>query len=253
VGLISNGVTIPENIANALMVNGVSVTQVIANGVTVWNQQLGPTYSPAYTAYMWVHAYAWSNEAPNNRVIPPFTATLTGYPNRTTTIGVAAPAQINSPGVAGYVGGVIDNNHILILDVDYWTGCRGTITVSSSAGTEYIIFTYLYENSGGAANSMFLYRNGSTTAEQNVGHNAMLNFTVGGVSFSIGSVRNDWLTDDGYGNITGTRRFGLYLNTSYVNFSGDMHITFSGFAIMHTNDGAGNDGMTLQIPILSAS
>lgn len=41
--LVINGVTIPTNVANALMVKGVSVTQVIANGVAVWTQSIGPT------------------------------------------------------------------------------------------------------------------------------------------------------------------------------------------------------------------
>jgi hypothetical protein len=38
--LVVNGTTIPTNVANALMVNGVNITQVIANGVNVWTQQL---------------------------------------------------------------------------------------------------------------------------------------------------------------------------------------------------------------------
>jgi len=38
--LVVNGVTIPENVANALGVNGVNITQVIANGVAVWTQSL---------------------------------------------------------------------------------------------------------------------------------------------------------------------------------------------------------------------
>jgi hypothetical protein len=36
--IYSNGVLIPENVANALMVNGVNITQVMANGVAVWTQ-----------------------------------------------------------------------------------------------------------------------------------------------------------------------------------------------------------------------
>ena len=39
--LVVNGTTIPTNVANSLMVNGVNITQVIANGVAVWTQQLG--------------------------------------------------------------------------------------------------------------------------------------------------------------------------------------------------------------------
>lgn len=38
--LYTNGTLIPENVANALIVNGVNITQVIANGVAVWTQNL---------------------------------------------------------------------------------------------------------------------------------------------------------------------------------------------------------------------
>jgi hypothetical protein len=38
--LVVNGVTIPQNVANALMVKGVSIKQVIANGMAVWSQSL---------------------------------------------------------------------------------------------------------------------------------------------------------------------------------------------------------------------
>lgn len=38
--LYANGTLIPENVANALTVNGVNITQVIANGVAVWTQSL---------------------------------------------------------------------------------------------------------------------------------------------------------------------------------------------------------------------
>ena len=38
--LVFNGTTIPTNVANALMYNGTSVTQVIYNGTTVWQQSL---------------------------------------------------------------------------------------------------------------------------------------------------------------------------------------------------------------------
>jgi hypothetical protein len=38
--LVFNGTTIPTNVANALMYNGTSVTQVIFNGTTVWQQSL---------------------------------------------------------------------------------------------------------------------------------------------------------------------------------------------------------------------
>ena len=38
--LVFNGTTIPTNVANALMYNGTSITQVIYNGTTVWQQQL---------------------------------------------------------------------------------------------------------------------------------------------------------------------------------------------------------------------
>jgi hypothetical protein len=50
-GIIVNGTTIPENVANSLFVNGTNITQVIVNGVQVWLQQLNwltPTYH--YTA-----------------------------------------------------------------------------------------------------------------------------------------------------------------------------------------------------------
>lgn len=43
--LVFNGVTIPENSANALSFNGSDVTQVVFNGTTVWQQSLGPSYS----------------------------------------------------------------------------------------------------------------------------------------------------------------------------------------------------------------
>ena len=38
--LTANGVLIPEDAANALTVNGVDITEVWANGVSVWQQQL---------------------------------------------------------------------------------------------------------------------------------------------------------------------------------------------------------------------
>ena len=38
--LVFNGVTIPENVANALSFNGVDITDVFFNGVQVWNQAL---------------------------------------------------------------------------------------------------------------------------------------------------------------------------------------------------------------------
>jgi hypothetical protein len=53
-----NGTTIPQNVANALMVNGVSVTQVIANGVAVWNQSLGPTVTVGWSGNSLYYASA---------------------------------------------------------------------------------------------------------------------------------------------------------------------------------------------------
>lgn len=41
--LVFNGVTIPENVANAFSFNGVDITDVYFNGVQVWHQSLGPT------------------------------------------------------------------------------------------------------------------------------------------------------------------------------------------------------------------
>jgi hypothetical protein len=39
--LIVNGTSIPTNVINSLIVNGVNIASVIANGVTVWTPQLG--------------------------------------------------------------------------------------------------------------------------------------------------------------------------------------------------------------------
>lgn len=41
--IVVGGVTIPENVAGALVVGGVSITQVIVDGVQVWLQSLGPS------------------------------------------------------------------------------------------------------------------------------------------------------------------------------------------------------------------
>jgi hypothetical protein len=41
--LIIDGVTIPENVANAITCDGVDIHQVIIDGVVVWTQSLGPT------------------------------------------------------------------------------------------------------------------------------------------------------------------------------------------------------------------
>ena len=47
--LVFNGVTIPDNSANALSFNGSDVTQVVFNGTTVWQQSLGPSYSVGFS------------------------------------------------------------------------------------------------------------------------------------------------------------------------------------------------------------
>jgi hypothetical protein len=74
--LIVNGTTIPENVANALMVNGVSVTQVIVNGVAVWTQNLVPVFTPG-TSYMALEAYNTNCDSPNTWTIVT-TKTFTG-------------------------------------------------------------------------------------------------------------------------------------------------------------------------------
>lgn len=38
--IVVNGTTIPENVANALNVNGTNITSVVCDGVTVWTQSL---------------------------------------------------------------------------------------------------------------------------------------------------------------------------------------------------------------------
>lgn len=38
--IVVNGTTIPENVANALNVNGVNITSVVCDGVPVWTQNL---------------------------------------------------------------------------------------------------------------------------------------------------------------------------------------------------------------------
>lgn len=43
-----NGTLIPENVANALTVNGVNITAVVYNGTSVWSQSLGPTTAMFY-------------------------------------------------------------------------------------------------------------------------------------------------------------------------------------------------------------
>ena len=47
--LVFNGVTIPDNSANALSFNGTDVTQVVFNGTTVWQQSLGASYDLGLT------------------------------------------------------------------------------------------------------------------------------------------------------------------------------------------------------------
>ena len=47
--LVFNGVTIPDNSANALSFNGTDVTQVVFNGTTVWQQSLGASYDLGIT------------------------------------------------------------------------------------------------------------------------------------------------------------------------------------------------------------
>jgi len=47
--LVFNGVTIPDNSANALSFNGSNVTQVVFNGTTVWQQSLGASYDLGLT------------------------------------------------------------------------------------------------------------------------------------------------------------------------------------------------------------
>jgi hypothetical protein len=47
--LVFNGVTIPDNSANALSFNGTDVTQVVFNGTTVWQQSLGGSYDLGLT------------------------------------------------------------------------------------------------------------------------------------------------------------------------------------------------------------
>lgn len=47
--LVFNGVTIPDNSANALSFNGTDVTQVVFNGTTVWQQSLGGSYNLGLT------------------------------------------------------------------------------------------------------------------------------------------------------------------------------------------------------------
>jgi hypothetical protein len=47
-GIIVNGTTIPENVANSLFVNGTNITQVIVNGAQVWLQSL-PWLTPTYS------------------------------------------------------------------------------------------------------------------------------------------------------------------------------------------------------------
>lgn len=57
--LYANGTLIPENVANALTVNGVNITQVIANGVAVWTQNL---YNPYWTGSLVYGSYDKTHE-----------------------------------------------------------------------------------------------------------------------------------------------------------------------------------------------
>lgn len=43
--IVVNGTTIPENVANALNVNGTNITSVVCNGTTVWTQSLNLNWS----------------------------------------------------------------------------------------------------------------------------------------------------------------------------------------------------------------
>lgn len=43
--IVVNGTTIPENVANALNVNGTNITSVVCDGVPVWTQSLNLTWS----------------------------------------------------------------------------------------------------------------------------------------------------------------------------------------------------------------
>lgn len=61
--IVVNGATIPTNVANTLMVAGVSVTKVLVGATVVWEQQLLPVFTAGtafnpYGAYTASSAYA---------------------------------------------------------------------------------------------------------------------------------------------------------------------------------------------------
>lgn len=62
--LVFNGVTIPDNSANALTFNGSDVTQVVFNGTTVWQQSLfldTQTVTVGVNVSQYVDWYGYSN------------------------------------------------------------------------------------------------------------------------------------------------------------------------------------------------
>jgi hypothetical protein len=65
--LVFNGVTIPDNSANALTFNGSDVTQVVFNGTTVWQQSLGASYDLGITPIL--DTVSGSNNAWSQRTV----------------------------------------------------------------------------------------------------------------------------------------------------------------------------------------
>jgi len=189
----------------------------------------GPTASAGFNYTMPVHAYDWSAN------IPTHTTTLNGYGSYQTTSTLRCLSNGTTITVAN------NNAPLLYLELEFWTGLRGRITVVKDGVYDSIWFTYLYEDSAGDSSTKKIFRNGNPVAEQTVGHRTDMTFSVNGLSFSYK-----------YFDDVTILHTGLYFNPSFVTFDSTITVTYSEFSTLHTNDGARWAGLVMTIPIMTA-
>jgi hypothetical protein len=153
--LVMNGVIIPENVANAFMFNGVSVTDAFMNGVQVFNQSLfsatwsGSTIDGTNGLTTSGATYRWSN---GSRIFNWLTANSYGLASGT------------SSSTDGTIYGLITTTPTT-FELFSGTYNIGTITFSKTSGfsgtsTPTTSNVWLFETSSG----LLRYRNKTTGA-----------------------------------------------------------------------------------------
>lgn len=144
-----NGVTIPENVANALSYNGVNITQVIYDGVTVWQQSL--------------FSAQWSGNSlvSNNYAGILASGNLCAWKEGVT--GQGAWIAVSSSGTWSENSTNVGGNGMIIVGGNSWRvnsaiGSIATFTLSTRTWSGSSINSHLgYQTSGGLIQAMWNY------------------------------------------------------------------------------------------------